>query len=535
MGLRGRGWAGGWALGLLVMGCMDGPTAIRLHLVDGVATDASLTSIDVTIAPRGAEPNAAAGLGLQGPISLAGPDAVALPITIAIRPLGDDPTRRIDLTVTVHGEACAGMEVMRTEGFVAHQIRDITIPLECCPGGCTAPNRCLANGRCGLPDADGGVRADGAAPDAGVPADGGPGVDPGELTTMTEAAEFTAIAVGDDHVCAIRNGTLFCWGSDDDGQTSLGFEDSRPNLVIDHVTAVAAGAAHTCAIVSTVSSSELRCWGSNSFGQLGGGALVAANGRVILSNQPGSEYVQVATAVATTCAVTADGRLFCWGDSSSGQLATGDLNSCNVPRLIAGLTVRDVAVGDRHICATADDGLYCWGANESGQLGIGTTSTVELPTLVAADLRAPAAGEGHTCALSGARAVLCWGDANHGQIGRREDSRDPVAVAGLGGDELAAGEDVTCVRNGGVLFCFGDNEFGTLGTAPFGETTVALPRQLVGTDWERVAVGTADRTTACGVHAGRLYCWGDNSHGELGIGSAVALATTPKEVDFPSL
>ena len=84
----------------------------------------------------------------------------------------------------------------------------------------------------------------------------------------------TAIAAGDEHTCALRtSGAVECWGADFRGQlgdgTSMFATRSTPVGVIglsSGVTAIAAGAEHSCALMNT---GDVKCWGRDGFGELG--------------------------------------------------------------------------------------------------------------------------------------------------------------------------------------------------------------------------------------------------------------------------
>ena len=65
-----------------------------------------------------------------------------------------------------------------------------------------------------------------------------------------------------------------CWGANDIGQlgdeTELSVDRMTPGATdnLGGVRAIALGAAHTCALMTA---GGVRCWGANSFGQLGDG------------------------------------------------------------------------------------------------------------------------------------------------------------------------------------------------------------------------------------------------------------------------
>ena len=94
-------------------------------------------------------------------------------------------------------------------------------------------------------------------------------------------AKATAVAAGGNDTCAIlQDGSLRCWGLNDYGQLGLGNtntigDDELPIATVaevslgDTAAAVAAGGEHTCAILGSLGSSSVRCWGRNNLGQLG--------------------------------------------------------------------------------------------------------------------------------------------------------------------------------------------------------------------------------------------------------------------------
>ncbi len=61
-------------------------------------------------------------------------------------------------------------------------------------------------------------------------------------------------------------------------------------------------------------------------------------------------------------------------------------------------------------CAITDDtSLYCWGANDDGQLGDGTTTPRETPVLIGSGYQHVVTRVNATCAIRADRSVVCWG------------------------------------------------------------------------------------------------------------------------------
>ncbi len=99
----------------------------------------------------------------------------------------------------------------------------------------------------------------------------------------------------------------------------------------------------------------------------------------------------------------------------------------------------------------------------------------------------------------------------------------------------------TCARlSDGTVFCFGDDELGQLGDGNLGAMQVPTPTEVVvaldGVAFAgAVEIGLGDRDSCARKSDGTVWCWGDNTTGELGIGALTpAMSPSPIEVPLPS-
>jgi alpha-tubulin suppressor-like RCC1 family protein len=197
--------------------------------------------------------------------------------------------------------------------------------------------------------------------------------------------------------CGIRAGSLYCWGWSTDGDTGTGVMGANLDVVtrVGSATdwsAIACGVGHTCALredgrVFCFGCGDDSCYhmvedacGGDCSGSLGTGVAASSSSPVEIT---GLRAVKI-DANTHTCAIAMDERLQCWGTNADGQLGTGDLALRNVPTEVPGDRWIDVSTGRRHTCAIRDGGaLYCWGRNEDYQLGTGAPQSPRLaPTRV---------------------------------------------------------------------------------------------------------------------------------------------------------
>ncbi|HEY0154673.1 MAG TPA: hypothetical protein VGB92_21845 [Longimicrobium sp.] len=192
-----------------------------------------------------------------------------------------------------------------------------------------------------------------------------------------------------------------------------------------------------------------------------------------------------------------------------------------------------VTTGDGHSCALTTDGeAYCWGEYASGQLGIGGVDRQVLePRQVSGGLRFRSlhAGTGTTCGLDANGALHCWGLLRNG-IAREPVPQFPeTRFAGLSPHPYTHTCGIITERTVG---CWGINDTGVPvvpamapGPADFAEVSVGAYRA----GWSS---STREyRGHVCGVKAtGAAFCWGDNSYGQLGIGSDVRQTGAPTPV-----
>jgi hypothetical protein len=280
---------------------------------------------------------------------------------------------------------------------------------------------------------------------------------------------FDHVSRGGDHSCAVReDGSVTCWGDDDNGQ-------STPPSLADNwnFVQVSSGGFHTCAVVKCTPAPPLlcpignvRCWGRDSHGQASPGFT--------------GLFSQVSAGLNHTCGVTG-GSIDCWGDDSYGQ------SSPSSPPF--GHEFIQVSAGGFHACAVSEcttppclqtANVRCWGDPEDGR----TTVPGSFP-----QFSQVSAGGYHTCGVKDDESIVCWGKDLDGQ------STPPAGSF----QQVSAGLRHTCgVKTDGSIVCWGSDDYGK-------STPLAGPFQQV----------SAGQHHTCGKRPdGSVTCWGDDYHNQ---------------------
>ncbi|KAJ8417955.1 hypothetical protein AAFF_G00136640 [Aldrovandia affinis] len=224
--------------------------------------------------------------------------------------------------------------------------------------------------------------------------------------------------------------------------------------------------------------------------------------------------------------------MLCWGNASFGQLGLGGIDEEIVvePRscpFFHGKTVCDVGCGLRHTAFLLGDGsVYTCGCNDLGQLGHEKSRKrpEQVGALDAQNIVSVSCGEAHTLALNDKGQVFAWGQGSDGQLGLTsmdESTRVPRNVKSLSEVQVA---QVACgfhhslaLSKGGKVFSWGQNKYGQLGLGSCGNS-ISSPQVI-----ESIRGIPFAQITAGGAHSfaltlsGAVFGWGRNKFGQLGL------------------
>lgn len=465
------------------------------------------------------------------------------------------------------------------KGWVVGSVGSLALGWFACvgdsPSGAVDPNAPGADAAStsgGNATSSGSQGASSGSPDSGDPADG---------ATAPRLDGVLFVTAGDAHTCALdTTGAVSCWGGNGNGQLGKSpVELTRSAVPVrvelgGTVKSIAAGAAHTCAVLDT---DVVKCWGKNEQGQCGRTptAPYVLPDVVLAPDNSADTSLRALKVVAggnDTCALASadtsprldDARTFyCWGDNLYGQTGTPATQyPVTRPNLIAydrqnlgngDMLVNGASVGPTFTCArtfvgmpngnVVKDVLRCVGSNFAGVRNADAGASAD-PTLLAdgqgdfyVAVGVFAVGETHGClrfadtTAGNVPAFGCFGSNDLGQGGTSASTRVVRPITGVEATavtDVAARGKVTCVIEGNAVRCFGDNRAGQLGRgtvdgAPHADvvSVVDLAPQA-----SQVAVGGSHACAVLGGgpgQAGQVACWGSNASGQLGDGTDPAV------------
>jgi alpha-tubulin suppressor-like RCC1 family protein/uncharacterized protein YjbI with pentapeptide repeats len=323
-------------------------------------------------------------------------------------------------------------------------------------------------------------------------------------------ANVAEVATSDTDACARKtDGSVWCWGQVGNSAYATPVDSSQSGPL----TNLSVGTGYACA-VNTVGG--VWCWGNNYKGTVGDGTNINRTSPVPVITASGavlSGATKVRAGWDHACSLHNDGSVFCWGANDYGQLGDGTLVTSNHAVLTQLGTLIAIELGDisdRHSCIIegSNNYVYCWGDNAYGQLGnVSMTTSSPLPVRALGGPKTGftrvAAGAQHSCASGYDGTLWCWGSNFYGQVG-------------LGPCNMPGGPCAT----GGTGGVGGTTGTGGVGGSPDNMGSVSYPMPVV--DMPAASTETSVGATSSHFVAtnGVIYSFGANESGELGTGTS---------------
>ncbi|XP_077224913.1 ultraviolet-B receptor UVR8-like [Tasmannia lanceolata] len=365
-------------------------------------------------------------------------------------------------------------------------------------------------------------------------------------------SRVVVISAGASHSVALLSGNVVCsWGRGEDGQLGHGDAEDRllPTLIslLDglDIVSITCGADHTTAY--SESQMQVYSWGWGDFGRLGHG-----NSSDLFTPQPikafqGLKIKQIACGDSHCLAVTMEGEVQSWGRNQNGQLGLGTTEDSLVPqkiRAFQGIPIKMIAAGAEHTVAVTENGeLYGWGWGRYGNLGLGDRNDRKIPEKVCAvdgeKMVLVACGWRHTISVSSCGSLYTYGWSKYGQLGHGnfEDHLVPHQLEALRNNyvsQISGGwRHSMALTSEGKLYGWGWNKFGQIGVGDnvdhCSPVQVKFPNEQI-----IVQVSCGWRHTLAVAEGQNIYSWGRGTSGQLGHGDSID-RNTPEVIEALSL
>lgn len=237
---------------------------------------------------------------------------------------------------------------------------------------------------------------------------------------------------------------------------------------------------------------------------------------------------QVKTAGSRTAMLKVDGTVWSYGIGKYGELGTGKEETTDEPVkaiLPEGTKIIKIAIGENHNLALDSKGnVWTWGRNNHNQLGIETTEEKILtPTKIQGitNIKEIECGSNTSYAIGKEGQIYSWGQNENGEggIGNTASKIGKNEIKGITkAIEIKAGKNHAIIQKStGEIYAIGTNQNGESGTGK--EESKILNATKIENLGTVVEIGTGDNHSMAITEDGKVYGWGSNIKGELGLGA----------------
>jgi len=151
-------------------------------------------------------------------------------------------------------------------------------------------------------------------------------------TLLDTGISFNSISCGGNFCCGIQNGMekVWCFGVGSNGQLGTGNTSSSTTPVPaqdgETYSFLSCGEFHCCGILAETG--KMKCWGDNGSNQLAQGFVTRSTTPVLIEDGQNKMYSQVASGHFSTCALAGfGGEAWCWGANWHGKKEREEKNT----------------------------------------------------------------------------------------------------------------------------------------------------------------------------------------------------------------
>lgn len=210
-------------------------------------------------------------------------------------------------------------------------------------------------------------------------------------TRVGTGTDWVSLGLTNVSSCGIRgSGVAYCWGANGAGQVGNGntTQQDAPALVsggFSDWTLIRGNNNHFCGLRAT---GQGYCWGDGIGGRVRGDGTNGGSTVPFEVTGNFTNWTYIAGGYESSCGIRG-GRLYCWGQRDEYGIPDGlpitDPNPTGIVEAAGGFTDWGMVSPPANFgsCASRSNGkIYCWGENSTGSVGNGTTTPTTTPTLV---------------------------------------------------------------------------------------------------------------------------------------------------------
>jgi alpha-tubulin suppressor-like RCC1 family protein len=238
--------------------------------------------------------------------------------------------------------------------------------------------------------------------------------------------------------------------------------------------------------------------------------------------------------------VTKNDKVYAFGENQFGCLGLGHKKSIKAPQIINKLCdqqIIDISYGISHVLALTESGeCFSWGLNRSRQLGNATDyEQNKFKKIIKISC-----GSRHSFVITESGELYGFGDNTYGQIGcgNTQKQLTPIKINGFNNEKIISiacgGRHSIALTSSGKVYSWGHNDCGQLGINKQG--IQCLPKKINLFGYQTIKnISCGSNHTLLLLHNGQILAFGGNSFGQLGNGNKLSQWIPVKIVESPNL